>query len=120
MGGLDEKVLEKLGEQFGLALDFSKENIIPYIQQLAERVVRYESVTSIAWLIFGLILIVGGLIMLILAIKNADEWGEDAIIPVVLLGLLFIIIGFFMSIQQIGDLIACKYLPEKILLRYAK
>ena len=30
-GILSEKMLEKLAEQFGLALDFSRENVIPYL-----------------------------------------------------------------------------------------
>lgn len=119
-GILSEKMLEKLAEQFGLALDFSKENVIPYLQQLAERVVRYETGTSIAWLIVGLILLVGGLILIILAIKNADEWGTDVLAGLLIVGIVMCIFGLPMIFQQVEDLIACRYLPEKILLRYAK
>lgn len=119
-GILSEKMLEKLAEQFGLALDFSKENVIPYLQQLAKRVVRYETGTSIAWLIVGLILLVGGLILIILAIKNADEWDIDVLVGLLIVGIVMCIFGLPMIFQQVEDLIACRYLPEKILLRYAK
>lgn len=115
---MSEVMLQKLAEQFGLALDFSKENVIPYLQQLAERVVKYETCQSIFWLVFGTILLLVGIVMIVLAIKNVITWDEDTIIGFIIVGFVLGLIGSFVVCQQISDLILCKYLPEKILLRY--
>ena len=120
---MSELVLQKLAEQFGLALDFSKENVIPYLQQLAERVVRYEVGQSIFWMVIGSILVTLGVIFIALFIRKFNDWDEDLLVPlfllVFLLGICCIVFGVPIICCQINDLILCEYLPEKILLRYA-
>lgn len=120
---MSELILQKLAEQFGLALDFSKENVIPYLQQLAERVVRYEVGQSIFWIVIGSILVTLGVIFIVIFIKllimKSNDWDEDLLVPLLLLGIFCIILGVPIICCQINDLILCEYLPEKILLRYA-
>jgi len=116
---MSELMLQKLAEQFGLALDFSKENVIPYLQQLAERVVKYEVGQSIFWMVIGSILVTLGVICIMIFIRKLNDWDEDALIPLFLFGIFFIVFGVPIICCQINDLILCEYLPEKILLRYA-
>lgn len=115
---MDKALLQKLAEQFGLALDWGNENIIPYLQQLAERVVKYEIGQSIFWLVIGVIFLILGVTFIVLGVKKFDDWLEEASILFVAFGIFFIIIAGCVICQQINDLILCKYLPEKILLRY--
>jgi len=42
------KVLDNLGEKFGIAIDWSSANVVPYLQDLMTRIVKYETYTSIA------------------------------------------------------------------------
>lgn len=39
---INEQTLQELAKQFGLALDWSNNNVIPYLQDLAQRVITYE------------------------------------------------------------------------------
>lgn len=113
---MDNALLQKLAEQFGLALDWGSENVVPYLQQLAERVVKYEVSQSIFWLVVGVLLILMGIASFILVCKGG--FSNDTVGYLIILGFCGIIIGVVIIGCQITDLIECKYLPEKILLRY--
>ena len=113
---ITEEVLKRLGEQFGLMLNWSNENVIPYLKELSQRVVQYEKWQSIFWLILGIILIIIGLILTILeltSIVNTDGFFY-------FIGPTLFITGAIILCCQIDDIILCKYLPEKIILRYIK
>jgi len=51
------KVLDKIAEQFGMAIDWTKENIVPYIQDLVSRYAQMQVISNIvaggAYLIIG-------------------------------------------------------------------
>ena len=49
------KVLDVLAEKFGLAVDWTSENVIPYLEQLCGKYVNYEIATSVVWLLLGII-----------------------------------------------------------------
>lgn len=44
------EVLNYLCDKFGIALDWSKESVIPYLQELCEKYISWEIATSTAWL----------------------------------------------------------------------
>ena len=112
---INEQTLQELAKQFGLALDWSNENIIPYLQDLAQRVITYEFRSSIFWIVIGAIFILIGIIVTVLAIGSGDEniMGMACIAVIILWFAGIWIIG-----AQINDIILCGTLPEKILLRY--
>ncbi len=113
---LTEQTLQELGRQFGLMVDWSDKNIIPYLKELAQRVVQYETWQSIFWLIIGVLIIILGIIFIILESKNIFNAGGFF----VTFGFAGIIVGIIIICTQTNDILLCKYLPEKILLRYAK
>ena len=113
---LTDQLLQELGKQFGLMIDWSNENFIPYLKELAQRVVQYEFGQSIFWLIIGIISIIFGIIIFILEEKDKINMGGFLSI----LGVLLVFCGIIITCCQIDDILLCKYLPEKILLRYAK
>ena len=47
------KVLDALAEKFGLAVDWTASNVIPYLEQLCGKYVNYEMVTSIVWIVLS-------------------------------------------------------------------
>lgn len=112
---INEQTLQELAKHFGLALDWSNENIVPYLQDLAQRVITYEFRSSIFWIVIGAIFILIGIIVTVLAIGSGDEniMGM-ACIAVIILWLA----GIWIVGAQINDIILCGTLPEKILLRY--
>ena len=75
---INEQTLQELAKQFGLALDWSNNNVIPYLQDLAQRVITYEFRSSIFWIVIGAIFILIGIVAVILAVcSNDDYWSAD-------------------------------------------
>ena len=79
------EILDYLGEKFGIAIDWSADNVIPYIQTLCEKYIKWEISTSITWLIIGVIIMILGFLLWRIDIKNEYEY----IAPTVLVHLLY-------------------------------
>ena len=58
------EVLNTLGEKFGLFVDWSQQNVQPYIEDLMQRVVQYNLAINICWLVVSTILFVIGTIFI--------------------------------------------------------
>ena len=56
------KVLDAVCDKFGIAINWTSDNVIPYIQQLGNKIIIYDIYNSIMWLV------IGGIIPLIVAI----------------------------------------------------
>lgn len=53
------QVLDNLGEKFGLAIDWSPENILPYANELMNKAVSYElwiHITALTLIVIGMTL----------------------------------------------------------------
>ena len=115
------QVLDHLCEKFGLAIDWTSENIIPYISTLCTKLVSYEIWTSVAWLVFAFI---AGIVALIIAtrpsVKEAIYDGEpDALLYIVIIIVLGIL-SIAGIITQISDIIKCVTLPEMYIFEYVQ
>lgn len=106
------KILDDLCARFGIAIDWTSENVIPQLEKISESLVRYERATSIMWLVFGVILIAFG-VALVIADIHFDCEGFFCII-----GGFVIVIGLIVAIREITDIIACNTFPEKVLMDY--
>lgn len=51
------KVLDELGNKFGIAIDWSNKNIVPYLQDLMTRFISFKNAQAIIWVIISLIVI---------------------------------------------------------------
>lgn len=51
------KILDALTEKFGLAIDWTSANVLPYLQQLCGKYVTYEIATSVVWMLIGICLL---------------------------------------------------------------
>ena len=47
------KVLDVVCDKFGIAIDWTSNNVIPYIQQLGNKIITYDICVSIMWLVIG-------------------------------------------------------------------
>lgn len=119
------EVLNMLCEKFGVAIDWSAQNVLPYVQELMNKVVKYELFTSVAWIMFFVILLVVCLLN-IKKISNTPKFNRndafEKTAPTFAF-LLTIVAGFLtfclisVGIFQVIDIIACITFPEKIILR---
>lgn len=57
MGDEVIKVLNHLGEQFGIAIDWSSANVMPYLQDLIPRIVKYGIYQNISNIICCLVIL---------------------------------------------------------------
>jgi predicted ferric reductase len=117
------EVLDAVCQKFGLAIDWSQQNILPYVQQLGEKVVNYELWTSVMWLVIGVI----GMIITGLAIRHSLKGYKEACYSeegfylfVGLLATLGLLISCLIVGQQVMDIIACKTFPEKVVVDYVQ
>jgi len=117
------KVLDELAKRFGLAIDWTQKNIMPYITDLNNRVVNYSLTTSILWLIFLGIIGFIAYKMLIKAIKSKRDMYGDIKIEYGMLGAFSgvgIAVSCLLIIINLINIIKCILLPELIILNILK
>ena len=108
------KLLDDLGQRFGIAIDWSSENVLPYLQDLVRRFTTYEIAMSIMWLTIGMIFLLAGIIFSIKIVKSKNRDIHGAALFSVILAL----IGVVMVVWQILDMITCYTIPEKLIFEY--
>lgn len=121
-------VLDFLCQKFGIAIDWTSENVMPYLEDLCARYISYEVFTSIAWMVaIPAITLIIGIITAILH-KKAKEvnWDfYDRAVPTfaIIFWIAFGIMAFSsicVICTQVFDIIECYTLPEKVILEYLK
>ena len=58
------KVLDELGKRFGIVIDWSNQNIIPYLQELLKRFICYRNITACVWIIISIAMTISGVVMI--------------------------------------------------------
>lgn len=122
------KILDDLAQRFGVAIDWTSQNVVPYLQDLSTKIVNHELFTSIVWIIISLTPIFVFFKMYLRAKKNGfdktfmDEEDDD----ISLYGISFLIvcllsvISFIIIISQVFDIITCLVFPEKVIFEFLK
>ena len=112
------EVLDYLGEKFGIAIDWTSNNVLPYLQTLADKFIKWEISTSIVWIAIAAFVMVGMIVLINL--KGIREINEETYgmlwIPIIVL----IIISFIVICIQIFDIVECNMFPEKALYDFIK
>lgn len=115
------QVLDHLCEKFGIVVDWTSENVIPYLATLCEKLVSWEIWTSVAWMAFAVVTSIVWIIILRvhqMAIKNSlENVGNLGIL--VCLGSIIIFIGSVITVGvQTFDIIKCVTFPEMFIFEY--
>lgn len=107
-------ILEYLCDKLGIAVDWTSQNILPYLQQLTEKFIRWEMCTSIAWIVIAAVVILVALTFLII---DSASYGaiDDGILTVFVI---IAVIGLIIIGCQVFDIIECNVFPEKVLYDY--
>lgn len=108
------KLLDDLGQRFGIAIDWSSENVLPYLQDLMSRYIKYETMTSIMWMVIGVIGLLLGIIFIYKGFKSNDPDGAGLVLIFILVAIACIAIIIF----QISDIITVNTIPEKMIYEY--
>lgn len=127
------EVLDYLGEKLGISIDWTSENILPYIQTLCGKYINWEIATSIVWLIVGIVFIILSVICFKYFIKYAKQYEQykedrdkynkyydsnDYAGSFLIIFFCLLVIGICVSGCQIFDIIKCIYLPELQIYEY--
>lgn len=112
-------VLDDLCRRFGIVIDWTSQNIVPYLEELAEKFIAFEVKTSWFWIILAASIAALFWIMSLIHSLIHGFGSEGAIfLGVVAIGLTAIAI--IISGVQIYDIITCETFPEKILFQEIK
>lgn len=120
------EVLNTLGEKFGLFVDWSQQNVQPYIEDLMQRVVQYNLAINICWLVVSTILFVIGTIFIsriIKQVRSADGISideEPIAVATAVISFFGIVIGITMIPISIAHIFQCLYLPEMVFIEELK
>lgn len=117
------KILDALAEKFGLAIDWTSANVLPYLQQLCGKYVTYEIATSVVWILIGICLLFVGKYAIGKAKYCWGKYNEDRYsdydLGVIWLGILagsVIVGGIIVILYQTFDIVTCITFPEKIII----
>lgn len=108
--------------KFGIVIDWTSENITPYLEDLCGRYIKYEIYTSFAWCAaLAAIVVIAGLIWMIACIVDKHAISASYI-PNVFKFIFFasLGIGVIVWMCQAFDVIECYTIPEKTILEYLK
>lgn len=107
------EVLNDLCMRFGIAIDWTAENVLPYAQELIEKFVSWEIATSWVWIALALIMLVGGILLIVTDAKWV--WLDGCAI---IIGVILFIIAVPICVEQALDIVTCLHLPEKAVFDY--
>ena len=112
------KVLDHICDKFGIAIDWSSTNVIPYLQDLMVRITKYVTYTSIFWLVISILTIIISIYLSIKLIKwSKDTYYDDAIaIGCSVITPIIVIIFFLVGITACQNLIEINTIPEKYII----
>lgn len=118
MGDEIIKVLDKIGEQFGVAIDWSNANVMPYLQDLMTRYVDYMFYTSVVYLVLGIVFFIIGLLLFRHAYKLYKEDEECFISGGLAIALC--LVGFLGTMDRTLTIVELKTVPERAIIREIK
>ena len=114
------KILDDLAKRFGVAIDWSATNVVPYLEDLCGRYIKYEIAMNVAWCVLFFIV---GTIGFIWLCKRKDsgvskcEYGDyNDYTGRIFLYVLLVGLPMFIVIKNLFDIIPCVFLPEKIII----
>ena len=125
------KVLDALCEKFGIAIDWTATNVLPYITTLFAKLVSWEIWSSVAWMGIMLFLSIASIIAakrlcpifkacLEKDARNYDiGWSVGSVFAII--GLIGINLATIIVIgEQVMDIIKCVTFPEMHVFEYIK
>lgn len=121
------KVLDSLCAKVGMTIDWTVENVSPYLGELFEGAVKYELSTSVFHIVFWCVITIVLLVIMFCAWPYAKRVNfedghlvSDIVELSSFLAFMSVLIWFAVIACQVPDIIACCTMPERIILDYLK
>lgn len=122
------QVIDKLCEKFGIAINWTSKNVIPYVETLCKKLVTYEIATSIVWMIIMILVSIGSIVAtkkfaprFKKGLKEQGTFECGWTIGTVFAIISLITINFATVCvlgQQIMDIVKCATFPEMYIFEY--
>lgn len=100
------EVLDALCAKFGIVVDWTTSNVLPYAQDLCDRIVRYEIAKSVAAIVVAILVAV---LAWIITANMDDPDGQEAMEVVSVVVTAF---GIMIIIFCVATIIRAVFLPE--------
>lgn len=107
------EVLDHLCYKFGIAIDWSQENITPYLKELAGKYISWEVATSTLWIWLGVAILV---LAIVLWIAEAITGFMDGF--AFFLAFMMAVGAIALIMTQALDIMTCNHFPEKQIVEY--
>ena len=69
------KVLDNLAQKFGIAIDWTSQNILPYLQDLMSRYISLQNAYAVTWIVISAIILI---ISFIIMFKSINKIKKDS------------------------------------------
>lgn len=120
------KVLDDLSERLGIAIDWSSQNVMPYLLDLMDRYINLEITGSVIWIVISVLVIIGTLVFTFKFVPYANKrfsdnrWSDWDTLgnTCIMVAIVIVLIMLIVSISQVFDIVTCCIMPEKIILDY--
>lgn len=113
------QVLDALCKKFGMVIDWTSANVMPYLTTLCEKLVTWEIWTSVAWMAIAVVMIAAGVVALVLSIKHIERL--DPVAPILIVcSVIVCAAGIGVLGSQIFDIIKCVTFPEMFVFEYVQ
>lgn len=113
------KVLDAICAKFGIVVDWSAENIIPFLNQICGHFVTYEIATSVLWIGLGAVIGIAGYLFLSkhpkIGVYRYETEYEDRGTRYSYITIICAVVGLFIFVQ-LHDIIKCITFPEKLII----
>ncbi len=125
------QVIDALCEKLGIAIDWTSENVIPYMETLCRKLINYEIGTSIAWIVIWAVLSVGCMVAtkkFYPVFKNGLEedktnydigWSFASVLSIIALASIYITTIIVVG-TQVMDIVKCLTFPEMYVFEYVQ
>lgn len=110
------EVINDLCAKFGVVVDWTAENMMPALQTLAEKYIRWEIATSVAWIAIAIIVAVVFVAVDIIAFRS--KWDDGFTIPFTMFAACAVVGTFIAICVQTFDIIEATTFPEKAIFEY--
>ena len=121
------QVLDVLCEKFGLAVDWTAQNVAPYLLGLCSKICTYEIATSIFWCVIGVIMFIVSIAYFKKSWKDPIDWNTYDLTCAQLNGIFSVtvliclgIAGFVIICTQVLDIIQAVCIPELTIIEQIK
>lgn len=123
MGDEIIKVLNDIAAKFGVAINWTSDNVMPYLKDLMGRYIQYEVGCTIIDIAVCLVVVIVAVTLIMKIYKNKDllidSDGDEYLRFISYFVLLLTFIGFSLGvICNAEHIIECKTIPEKVVYDY--